>query len=60
MVRPAGLEPAAFWFEARHSIQLRYGRFKNRENEKLIEKHLEAKLQKSVEITLLHCFFQVG
>ena len=26
MARPAGLEPAAFWFEARCSIQLSYGR----------------------------------
>ena len=26
MVRPAGLEPAAYWFEASRSIQLSYGR----------------------------------
>jgi hypothetical protein len=26
MVRPAGLEPAAYWFEANRSIQLSYGR----------------------------------
>ncbi len=26
MVRPAGLEPATFWFVARHSIQLSYER----------------------------------
>ena len=26
VVRPAGLEPAAYWFEASHSIQLSYGR----------------------------------
>ena len=25
-VRPAGLEPAAYWFEASRSIQLSYGR----------------------------------
>ena len=25
-LRPAGLEPAAYWFEASHSIQLSYGR----------------------------------
>jgi hypothetical protein len=27
-VRPAGLEPAAYWFEASRSIQLSYGRDK--------------------------------
>jgi hypothetical protein len=26
LVRPAGLEPAAYWFEASRSIQLSYGR----------------------------------
>ena len=26
MVRPAGLEPATFWFVAKHSIQLSYER----------------------------------
>jgi hypothetical protein len=26
MVRPAGFEPATFWFEARHSNPLSYGR----------------------------------
>jgi hypothetical protein len=25
-MRPAGLEPAAYWFEASRSIQLSYGR----------------------------------
>jgi hypothetical protein len=25
-LRPAGLEPATYWFEASHSIQLSYGR----------------------------------
>jgi hypothetical protein len=25
-VRPVGLEPTTFWSEARHSIQLSYGR----------------------------------
>ena len=25
-MRPAGLEPAAYWFEARRSIRLSYGR----------------------------------
>ena len=28
VVRPAGLEPAAYWFEASRSIQLSYGRDK--------------------------------
>ncbi len=27
-MRPAGLEPAAYWFEASRSIQLSYGRVK--------------------------------
>jgi hypothetical protein len=28
MVRPEGLEPPAYWFEASRSIQLSYGRGK--------------------------------
>ena len=31
-VRPAGLEPAAYWFEASRSIQLSYGRGTPTEN----------------------------
>ena len=31
-MRPAGLEPAAYWFEASRSIQLSYGRMQPTEN----------------------------
>ena len=30
MVRPEGLEPPAYWFEASRSIQLSYGRLSGR------------------------------
>jgi hypothetical protein len=30
LVRPEGLEPPAYWFEASRSIQLSYGRAPNR------------------------------
>ena len=36
-MRPAGLEPAAYWFEASRSIQLSYGRVNWHHNVSIID-----------------------